>query len=165
MFIYGNGVWESARQLMAQLEDAAEAFPALVAERDPRFLQVVASSLACPWAVFWKARENEFKCFAAWHADARARPIASPMPTGRPGAVSVWRYAEPRVSRDAAADGCLPRSVQADDAGLRAGVWFAVGPSPAIHGVVELRTRQFESLDYRTIRVFERFGRGLPRRF
>jgi hypothetical protein len=145
---------------------AAEAFPALLAQDSPEFLRLVAEMLECPWAVFWRYGANTFEPAVSWQApdlSAQGLPPQTQKPVSGGPCGSVWLHAGPRWSRDAVADACMPRSVQADAAGLKMGLWFALGAAPAITGVVELRARRLDRIDDRGMHLFERFGRRLPR--
>jgi hypothetical protein len=141
---------------------AAEAFPALLAQDSPEFLRLVAEIMECPWAVFWSFKTKVFEPTAYWKAsslslDLQARKPASGGPCG-----SIWLYAEPRWSRNAITDDCMPRSLEADAAGLKMGIWFALGAAPKIAGVVELRARKLDRIDDRGMHILGRFGRRLP---
>lgn len=145
---------------------AAEAFQALLAQDSPEFLRLIAEMLECPWAVFWRYEANAFESAVCWQAPAlspRGLPPQAQKPVSGGPCGSVWLHAGPRWSRDAVADACMPRSLQADAAGLKMGLWFALGAAPTIAGVVELRARRLNRLDDRGMHLFERFGRRLPR--
>lgn len=144
---------------------AAEAFPALLTQDSPQFLRLVAEIMGCPWAVFWSFKTDTFKPTVYWKApglslqelDPQAPKPASGGPCG-----SIWRHAEPRWSRDAVAEACMPRSLEADAAGLKMGIWFALGAAPKIAGIVELRARKLDRIDDRGMHLLGRFGRRLP---
>lgn len=151
----------------ARLDLAAEQFPALVDRGSPLLLQSLAETLGCCWAVFWSFYAGVFTPAVFWTApvlslrglDPRAQKPATGGPCG-----SVWLHAGPRWSRDADADACMPRSPQADAAGLKSGLWLALGAAPKIAGVVELRARKLDRVDHRDMLLLERFGRGLTAR-
>jgi hypothetical protein len=52
----------------------------------------------------------------------------------------------------------LPRSLQASQAGLRSGLWFAVKTDTAAYGVVELLARMLPVITPDTLVAIERVG-------
>jgi len=54
----------------------------------------------------------------------------------------VWRTRKPVRTTDIVHDMCLPRSLDAKEASLQGGVWFALKADDAAYGVKELLGRE-----------------------
>jgi len=68
------------------------------------------------------------------------------------------RNRRPIWATDLILEMCLPRSLKASEAGLRAGVWFGVQTDTVIYGVIELLARVLPYRRYETFVAFEQAG-------
>ena len=57
----------------------------------------------------------------------------------------MWRSKKQIWTVDLIREMCIPRSLDATDAGLRGGIWFAMKTEHATYGVVELLGRDLPS--------------------
>jgi hypothetical protein len=107
-------------------------------------LELLAPAFDCEWGTFWKVDRTILRAISTWsvptvkatrlNADTRNRTISSSDGT----AGHVWRSQKPIWTVDLTSDMCLPRSLEALDAGLHGGVWFALKTDRAVYGVIEL---------------------------
>jgi hypothetical protein len=107
-------------------------------------LEILAQGFDCEWGTFWKVDRTILRAITIWsaptvkatqlNADTRNRTISPSDGT----AGHVWRSRKPIWTADLTTDMCLPRSLEAADAGLHGGVWFALKTDRAVYGVIEL---------------------------
>jgi GAF domain-containing protein len=121
------------------LEDVAEQLIALLGQ-----------TLACEWGTFWKvdSSQQRLKPIASWSApavqadrlvaDTKNRTLS--LSEGTAG--HVWRGRKPIWTLDLVKDMCLPRSLDAQSAGLHGGIWFAIKTDTAVYAVIELLGRK-----------------------
>lgn len=133
----------------------------------PLFLSSIAKALRCDWAMYWYADGNALRPTCRWKSpgfeatalerDADGRTLT--MSEGNAG--HVWRSRAPMWSDNLVRDMCLPRSLDAAAAGLRAGIWFPVKSATAVFGVVELLGRNVASVDDELLLALEALGTRL----
>jgi hypothetical protein len=126
----------------------------------------LANAARCEWGVYWALdlRSQRLQAVATWSAlgpkgerfeqDARVRTLAS----NQGNAGQVWRSRKPIWTTNLVLDMCLPRSLEASEAGLRGGVWFAVKTDTAIYGVIELLARVLPYKNSEALVAVERAG-------
>jgi GAF domain len=129
-------------------------------------LERLANAAGCEWGAYWAhdPTSQRFQAIARWSAlgpegerfeqDARVRTLAS----NQGNAGQVWRSRKPIWTTNLVLDMCLPRSLEASQAGLRGGVWFAVKTDTAIYGVIELLARTLPYKNSETLAAVERAG-------
>ena len=157
---------------LAQLADATDIAIALL-RRERRIeavaravLEPLAKAVRCEWAAYWvlDPTSQRLQAVANWSAlgpegqqfeqGARVRTLAS----NQGNAGRVWRSGKPIWTTNLVLDTCLPPSLDASEAGLRGGVWFAVKTDTAIYGVVELLARVLPYKNPDTLAAIERIG-------
>jgi hypothetical protein len=77
----------------------------------------------------------------------------------------VWRTRTPIWTTNLVRDMCLPRSLEAREAGLVGGIWFAVKTDEAVYGVIELLGRQVAHPSEALMVEIEHLGIQLGRLF
>jgi hypothetical protein len=132
----------------------------------PRLLALLGEALGCEWGTFWKVDPvlHRLKPIATWStpavradrlaADTKSRTLS--LSEGTAG--HVWRGRKPIWTRDLVRDMCLPRSLDAQSAGLHGGVWFAIKTDAAVHGVVELLGKNIPPPNEELLVGIEGFG-------
>ena len=157
---------------LAQLAEATDAAIALL-RRERRIEEVaqavlerLAQAARCEWAAYWAPDppSQRFQALASWSAlgpegrrfeqDARVRSLAS----NQGNAGQVWRSRKPIWTTNLVLDMCSPRSLDASEAGLRGGIWFAVKTDTAIYGVIELLARVMPYKNPEALVAVERAG-------
>ncbi len=157
---------------LAQLAEATDIAIALL-RRERRIeavahavLEGLAQAARCEWAAYWALDppSQRLQAVASWSGlgskgqrfeqDARVRTLAS----NQGNAGQVWRSRKPIWTTNIVLDMCLPRSLEASEAGLRGGVWFAVKTDTAIYGVVELLARALPYKNTEALVAVERAG-------
>ncbi len=142
-----------ARQRLKELErisdKAVEVIlsPQSIESIESQVLQILAEALGCEWGTYWKVDADRLLPTAHWSApgvEARELDIDTShrtlsMSEGTAG--HVWRGRKPVWTRNLTEDMCLPRSLEAQSAGLQGGIWFAIKTDQAVYGVVELLGR------------------------
>jgi hypothetical protein len=157
---------------LAQLAEATDT--AIVLLRRERRIEEVAQAVLeglaqaarCEWGAYWALDppSQRLQAVASWSAlgsqgarfeqDARVRTLAS----NQGNAGQVWRSRKPIWTTNLVLDMCLPRSLDASEAGLRGGVWFAVKTDTAIYGVIELLARVLPYKNAEALMAVERAG-------
>jgi len=129
-------------------------------------LEQLAQAVGCEWGAYWTLDPlaRQLQAIAIWSGlgeqgehfeqDTRMRALAPH--AGNAG--QVWRNRRPIWATDLVLEMCLPRSLRASEAGLRAGVWFGVQTDTAVYGVVELLARTLPYRRYETLLAFARAG-------
>jgi GAF domain len=109
-------------------------------------LEEMALVFKCEWATFWQANLGRGFLYAAvvWtdghiaaqrlEEDTYRRQLTASEGT----AGHVWRTRKPIWTMDIIRDMCLPRSLDAKQAGLRGGVWIPLKTVDVVYGVIEL---------------------------
>jgi hypothetical protein len=157
---------------LAQLAEATDSAIALLrSERRTEgvaqaTLQRLANAVRCEWGAYWTLDPptQQLQAVATWNAlgpkgerleqDTRVRTLAS----NQGNAGRVWRSRKPIWTTNLVLDMCLPRSLEASEAGLRGGVWFAVKTDTAIYGVIELLARVLPYKNPEALAAVERAG-------
>jgi hypothetical protein len=157
---------------LARLTEAIDSAIALLRSGRPiekvaqAVLEQLANAARCEWAAFWAPDPllRRLQAVATWSAlgpkgehfeqDARVRTLAS----NQGNAGLVWRSRKPIWTTKLVLDMCLPRSLEASEAGLRGGVWFAVKTDTAIYGVIELLARTLPFQTSEALAAVERAG-------
>jgi hypothetical protein len=157
---------------LAQLSQATDrAIEALRRERRLEdVMQGVPERLAraagCEWAAYWAVdvSSHRLHAVATWSAlgptggrlelDVRVRALS--MNQCAPGL--VWRTLKPIWTSNIALTMCLPRCLNASEAGLRGGVWLAVKTDTAIYGVIELLAQTLPYKPSGALAALERIG-------
>jgi GAF domain len=129
-------------------------------------LERLANAARCEWGAYWALDlpTQRLQAIASWSAlgpkgehlqqDARVRTLA----TNQGNAGQVWRSRKPIWTTNLVLDMCLPRSLEASEAGLRGGGWFAVKTDTAIYGVIELLARVLPYKNSEALAAVERAG-------
>jgi hypothetical protein len=97
-------------------------------------LAQVAELFQCQWATLWLVHPERAALFPelvwnlepskVWHLEENTRVRTLSLSEGTAG--HVWRSRKPVWTNDLVRDMCLPRSLDAKDAGLHGGIWFAI---------------------------------------
>jgi hypothetical protein len=153
---------------LAQLAEATDGAIALlrrgqrIEEVAHAVLERLAQAARCEWGTYWMLDlpSKRLQAIATWSAlgrfeqDARVRTLAP----NEGNAGHVWRSRKPIWTTNLVLDMCLPRSLEAAEAGLRGGVWFAVKTDTAIYGVIELLARTLPYKNSEALVAVERAG-------
>ncbi|HET9106005.1 MAG TPA: GAF domain-containing protein [Steroidobacteraceae bacterium] len=129
-------------------------------------LELLARAASCQWGTYWIVDREALRIHpvATWSAlgaitealERDTRDCVFTLDEGNAGL--VWRSGKPMWSTRLVLDMCLPRSLCATDAGLQAGMWFAVKDGAAVHGVIELLASALEPKSPERLRAIERIG-------
>ena len=131
-----------------------------------RVLRLLGETLECDWGTYWHADPGSLvlRPLAKWNSDRthaeeldqdlKFRTLS--MSQGTAG--HVWRSRKPVWTTDLIADMCLPRSLEAQKAGLQGGIWFAVKTEKAVYGVFEILGRRIPPANKELLVGLERFG-------
>lgn len=129
-------------------------------------LEVLAESLRCDWATYWQVdpAAQVLRAKVIWRRpgidsthlarDTEGRGLT--MSEGVAG--HVWRSGKPIWTNNIVRDMCVPRSLDASEAGLHGGVWFAVKNKRAVYGIIELLGRDLNPGTREHLLVIEQFG-------
>jgi hypothetical protein len=157
---------------LAQLAEATDSSIALLrSERriehvERAILERLANAARCEWGAYWALDppRQRLQAVATWSAlgpkgerleqDSRMRTLAS----NQGNAGQVWQSRKPIWTTNLVLEMCLPRSLEASEAGLRGGVWFAVKTDTAIYGVIELLARALPYRNSEALAAVERAG-------
>jgi hypothetical protein len=112
-------------------------------------LERLGQGLRCDWGTVWKVDgiQHHLSPIATWSSPSHDAPALEIDTRGRNLTLSegnaghVWRSQKPIWTVDLIKDMCLPRSIDAMDAGLRGGIWFAIKTERATYGIIELLGR------------------------
>lgn len=136
-------------------------------------LELLVPAAGCQWGAYWivDCKAQHIRPVATWSAlgsmtealERDTRDCTFTLDEGNAGL--VWRSGKPMWCTHLVLDMCLPRSLSAKDAGLQAGIWFAVKGGAAVHGVVELLGRALEPKSRERLRAIERIGLQLGTAF
>ena len=134
-------------------------------------LSSIAVSFGCQFATYWQVDTETLQLAPVilWksieaHADTlldHTRNKTLSMSQGTAG--HVWRSRRPVWSTNLLRDMCLPRSLEADLAGLHAGIWFALKTSDTVFGVIELLTTELPASSEALLELIEYLGLALGR--
>jgi hypothetical protein len=129
-------------------------------------LEQLARAIHCDWGVYWTRDPllRQLQAVASWSTlgehgqrfeqDTRVRTLAPH--AGNAG--QVWHTRRLIWATDLTMEMCMPRCLRAVEAGLRAGVWFAVQTDTAVYGVIELLARVPPDGTPATLVALERTG-------
>lgn len=139
----------------ADWEEVAEQLIALLGE-----------TLGCEWGTFWKVDSSlqRLRPIASWstpsvHADRLAADTKNRTLSLSEGTAGhVWRGRKPIWTLDLVKDMCLPRSLDAQSAGLHGGIWFAIKTDTAVYAIVELLGRNILPPNQELMVGIEAFG-------
>lgn len=109
-------------------------------------LETIGRSLPCEWGTFWSvdSAHHELVPTITWTASDVIAPKLEIHTKDRRLSLSegnaghVWRTRKPIWTTDILKDMCLPRSIDAQEAGLKGGVWFALKTDTVVYGVIEM---------------------------
>lgn len=129
-------------------------------------LALLGEALGCEWGTLWKVDSSaqRLKPIATWstpniqtgHLIEHTINRALSLSEGTAG--HVWRGRKPIWTLDLVQDMCLPRSLDAETAGLHGGVWFAIKTDSAVYGVVELLGTKIPAATQELLDGIEAFG-------
>ena len=111
-------------------------------------LHEVARAFECQWGNYWQVQGNILRSLAYWsdpsilakrlEDDVKSHTMAS----GAGTAAHVWRKGHAFWSHDLTLDMCLPRSLEAAQAGLTAGLWIPLKRHQNVFAILELLSRR-----------------------
>ena len=138
-----------------KMEDVGSALLALLGE-----------ALGCEWGTLWMVDSSaqQLKPIATWStAYIQAARLAEhtlnrALSLSEGTAGHVWRGRKPVWTRDLVQNMCLPRSLDAEAAGLHGGVWFAIKTDSTVYGVVELLGTKIPAATQELLVGIESFG-------
>jgi hypothetical protein len=109
-------------------------------------LELLCRQFDSAWGAFWQADETSrvLRSVAVWNTetvnldklrrDTEDRNLC--LSEGNAG--QVWRSGKPICTSNLVREMCLPRSLDATEAGLKAGIWFPIKTEETTFGVIEL---------------------------
>ncbi len=127
----------------------------------------------CKWGTYWQVDEKRqaLHAIATWNKetihpdklryDTEERFLSSD--EGNAGL--VWRSGKPICTSNLISDMCLPRSLDAEQAGLKVGIWFPIKTGQITFGVVELLGKHYWIGDKRFLKELTLLGFELGRSF
>lgn len=130
------------RDSCVDILNGAESFDQVASD----ILEELGKAFLCDWGTYWKVDPTTLTLIPA------AIWSLSPLSTNRlikdtqnrhltlseGNAGHVWRSKTPFYTTDLVKDMCLPRSLDALEAGLQGGLWFALKTEQVVYGVLEL---------------------------
>ena len=129
-------------------------------------LELLAQAAGSEWATYWviDPELQRLRPLAVWSVaglkvqarerDARCRTAS--LSHGNAG--HVWRSRKPLWATSFMLDPRLPRAPDPAEAGLHAGLWFALKTDTAVYGVIELLGRALEPKTPDNLIAIERLG-------
>jgi hypothetical protein len=137
----------------------------------PAVLAQIAALFDCQWATLWLVHPDRqllhpdvvwnLEPSKVWHLTENTTPRTLSLSEGTAG--HVWRSRKPIWTTNLARDMCLPRSLSAEEAGLRGGIWFPVQIDAVVYGVVELLGIDLPPATPGGLRQIEDFGYAIGR--
>lgn len=134
-----------SRRLLTLVADRLERSPVPL-RFDRSTLAEIAEIFSCQWATLWLIHPEEprlhpdlvwnLDATQVWNLEQSTRVRTLTLSEGTAG--HVWRSRKPVWSANLIADMCLPRSLKAEEAGLKGGVWIPIKTDSAVYGVIEL---------------------------
>jgi hypothetical protein len=142
-----DGGWKRMKKITEDLAarisfhvESSQTFP----EFAEKLVKLLAEAFSCQWAALWKVDGSVLRLVYQWQAenlnagrlnqDSRDRTFY--LNEGTAG--QVWRSRQVIWSTDIVSDMCLPRSIEATEAGLSGGIWIPVQVQTTVFGVIEL---------------------------
>lgn len=158
-----------SRDINQRLASIADRFEATSEPITSPVLAEVAELFRCQWATLWLVDAERAMLFPdlvwnlepsrVWHLEENTRVRTLSLSEGTAG--HVWRSRKPIWTTDLIRDMCLPRSLDARDAGLRGGIWFAIQTDTVVYGVIELLGIDSLPASADGLLAIEEFGRSL----
>ena len=135
-------------------------------EAAPRLLEKLGIALGCEWGTFWEVdlHAHLLRPIGTWSASGlNAKQLAKDtqnrnLSLSEGNAGHVWRSHKPIWTIDLVKDMCIPRSLDAENAGLHGGIWFALKTNQAVYGVIELLGRDLAPAEDELLVGIEVFG-------
>jgi hypothetical protein len=135
-------------------------------------LESIGPSLDCEWGTFWivDSVHHELVPTVTWAARGVVAPKLETHTRNRRLSLSegnaghVWRTRRPIWTTDILTDMCLPRSIDAREAGLAGGVWFALKTDTAVYGVIEMLGRHIATTNEELLLNLESLGIQIGRK-
>lgn len=129
-------------------------------------LPLLGEALGCEWGTLWKVDSSarRLKPVATWSTPSiqtdrlAEHTIHRALSLSEGTAGHVWRGRKPIWTQDLVQDMCLPRSLDAETAGLHGGIWFAIKTDSAVYGVIELLGTQIPAATQELLVGIEAFG-------
>lgn len=135
-----SGAGEIAKRRLEQLQLVFDHAAALLRPRTELeavgsdLLALLGEALGCEWGTLWKVDSSaqRLKPVATWSAPGiqtgrlAEHTINRALSLSEGTAGHVWRGRKPVWTQNLVQDMCLPRSLDAETAGLHGGVWFAI---------------------------------------
>ncbi len=132
----------------------------------PSLLELLGAALECDWATYWKVDSSSYvlQPAATWHKvgvcteslerDTKGRSLS--LSEGTAG--HVWRSRKPVWTTNLVKDMCLPRSLDAEEAGLRGGIWLPVKTESTVYAVLEFLGTALPPTSEEMLLALEVFG-------
>lgn len=132
----------------------------------PDILEKLGKAFLCDWGTYWKVDSATLTLIPTtiWSLnplttkslkkDTQNRHLS--LSEGNAG--HVWRSRTPIYTTDLIKDMCLPRSLDALEAGLQGGLWFALKTNHAVYGVLELLGKNLQPVTSETLLNIEILG-------
>ena len=131
----------------------------------PDLLAILARPFNCKWATHWKVDPKRGQLYPAsiWQESApTARlygdTIKRQLSMSEGTAGHVWRSQKPIWTTNIVLDMCLPRSLDAQEADLHGGVWFALKTNTAVYGVIEMLGQKLDPANEEVLTMIELVG-------
>lgn len=132
----------------------------------PSLITFLCGWFDCQWGAYWHVDSkkllltpafcwnNESLCAEKLRKDTDTKSLT--MSEGMAG--HVWRTGRAVCTNNVVGDVCLPRSLDATEAGLLGGAWFSIRTTKRIIGVVELLRRHYWACDLGFVGKLELLG-------
>jgi len=135
----------------------------------PAVLSQIAELFECQWATLWLVHPDRpllhpdlvwnLEPSKVWHLTENTTLRTLSLSEGTAG--HVWRSRKPIWTTNLARDMCLPRSLNAEEAGLRGGIWFAIQTESVVYGVIELLGIDIPPATPHMLQAVEDFGKAI----
>lgn len=152
---------ESAVGILNKVADPKSAAPELI--------PFLCGWFDCQWGTYWHVDSTKLLLTPAfcWNnelcrADKLRRDTDARSLTLSEGTAGhVWRMGNPVCTENLVRDMCLPRSLDASEAGLWGGIWFPIRNDQATYAIIELLGRHYWNCDERFMGELTRLGAEL----
>lgn len=149
---------ESAATILSKAADPKSAAPDL--------MSFLCGWFDCQWGTYWHVDSGKQLLTAAfcWNNESLRAEQLRRDTDGRSLTLSegtaghVWRTGVPVCTGDLFRDMCLPRSLDANAAGLQGGIWFPICSEATTHAVIELLGHHYWVSDERFIGELKTLG-------
>jgi hypothetical protein len=135
----------------------------------PAVLAKIAELFGCQWATLWLVHPDRpllhpdlvwnLEPSKVWHLTENTTLRTLSLSEGTAG--HVWRSRRPIWTTNLARDMCLPRSLNAGEAGLKGGIWFAIQTETVVYGVIELLGIDLPPATPDMLHAVEEFGKAI----